>query len=270
MREYHPHLSHYADHWAMDFCPELSSAAWGDKKVAAAYLEKYWLPQAEYQAYWKPLQDQLFINQDKLCCHPDGALAQMLFDSSYKVLALRGGFTLCEEYYQALQQCMHRLGNKHFVVIESRFGLADPEPAFRMKYPVDISWKELSQGGNFISAFLFDVSVKEYFVFGDTLDWAWYAANDGPLVLLAFKEKHAALFAPLFRAPQQEWAAILQKLPPIYQARVRQDDAVIAPMGKRTLTLPPKTSPSLIRGFVAKHSHINPNYEETLHRETDL
>lgn len=53
----------------------------------------------------------------------------------------------------------------------------DGEPMFRMKFPVNITWEELTSG-NYISAVLLEMSYNEYFVFGNSGSYGKYSAND--------------------------------------------------------------------------------------------
>lgn len=91
---------------------------------------KYWLTNTEYENIWAPIQNQIFINQDK-------GLSELIFAEQYKILAMRGGCLFLEEDYKQLQQCLFAIGEKYFVVIENTFGGKLQEPAFRMKFSIE-------------------------------------------------------------------------------------------------------------------------------------
>ena len=188
MREYHLHLEHYATYWWSSFSSIILESEWGNKELARSYLEKYWLSQAGYKKEWQPIQDQIFINQEK-------GLPAQIFSEQYDLLALRGGVLLEEIDLEALQKCMLDIEDKYFVIIENTFDGKVDEPPFRMKYPVNISWKEL-MSGNFISSILFEMYYKEYFIFSNSGVWGMYSANEyeRPLNIIGFKPEYSSVF----------------------------------------------------------------------------
>ena len=81
------------------------------------------------------------------------------------MIALRGGNLFVEEDFLQLQKAMQEVGEEYFVIIQHSQEFTDGEPMFRMKFPVNITWEELTSG-NYISAVLLEMSYNEYFVFG--------------------------------------------------------------------------------------------------------
>lgn len=217
MIEYEHHIEKYSllgYHMYSHVVPE---SEWGDKKLAKSYLEKYWLSQAVYDKKWHPIQDKIFTNQEK-------GLPAQVFSEQYELIALRGGFLLEEVDFKELQKCMLNLEDKHFVVIENTFGGKLDEPPFRMKYPTNISWKEL-MSGNFISSILFEMFHKEYFIFSDSGVWGMYAANeyDKPLNIIGFKPEYSAIFNKNITQSKEEWKEIKENwLPPSYHIRTQR------------------------------------------------
>lgn len=214
MKEYQDILieysySIYSMHSTM--IPELE---WGNKEVAEKYLEKYWLPKEEYEKAWKPIQDRIFINQEK-------GLPSLIFAKEYEIIALRGGVLFEEKDFKQLQDCFLKVGDKHFVIVENSFGNELQRTPFRMKYPVAISWQEF-MSGNFISSVLAEMCANEYFVFGDSAAWGKYAANDyeKPLDIIGFKKEYSQLFKDIFRVPKEEEFEIFEWLPPLYKKRI--------------------------------------------------
>ncbi|WP_121356805.1 hypothetical protein [Flavisolibacter nicotianae] len=187
---------------------------WGLKAVGRGYLEKYGLTEPEYETFWKPLQDEIFINQDR-------ALPEMVFGDSYRLIALRGGVLFEKADFESLQACFLELGERSFVVIENTFGKSSDEPPLRMKYPAIVTWEEL-MSGNFISSVLFEMPHKEYFVFGQTAAWGKYSANDfeKPLDIIGFKPELSNLFMRNLTQPDEEWQEVREWLPPDYKDRV--------------------------------------------------
>ena len=220
MIEYEHHIEKYSllgYHMYSHVVPE---SEWGDKKLAKRYLEKYWLSQAEYEKKWLPIQDQIFINQEK-------GLPAQVFSESYELMALRGGTLLEEIDLEELQKCMLSLGDEYFVIIENTYGGKLDEPPFCMKYPVNISWREL-MSGNFISSILFEMFHKEYFIFSVSGVWGMYAANEykRPLNIIGFKPEHSYIFNKNITQSEEEWKEIKAHwLPPSYHIRTQRPHA---------------------------------------------
>lgn len=185
---------------------------WSQPKKAEAYLEKYWLSKKEYDEHWKPIQDAMFTNQEK-------GLPDLKFTKSYEMLTLRGGVLFEEKDFLQLQSCMNQVGDKYFVVIENSFGDID-KPLIRVKFPVDITWKDL-MSGSFISDVIIDCDINEYFVFGESGAWGKYAANDyiHALDIVGFKKEYSSLFREVFKVLSEEDTEISEWVPKGYLDR---------------------------------------------------
>jgi len=175
------------------------------RKQTESYFEKYWLSKTEYLQKWLPLQNSIYEVSGKQ--FPD-----IRFKDGFEVIPLRGGLIFAEEDFCLLQRCMKETGDRNFVVVENdnedntRYG----EPLLRFVYPANITWSELLSGA-YVSRALFQISIKEYFVFGDTGRWGKYVANDyiNPLDLVGFQKEVSSLFRanfePLVESEVSEW-----------------------------------------------------------------
>jgi hypothetical protein len=181
----------------MHFSTMLAARDWGDQVAASKYLEKYWLPETEYEKIWKPIQDQIFVRGKRL---PD-----LVFSNSYELLAFRGGCLFVEEDFTKLQECFIKLGNSHFAIVENPFLAEADEPLFRMKYPASISWNELISG-NYISAIILESDIKEFYVFGETSAWGKYSASSykHPVDIVGFLPNHASFFRETLKVEEDE------------------------------------------------------------------
>jgi hypothetical protein len=169
MKEYTKHLEFYQNYKHSSFSTLVPSPQWGNKQSAQNFLQKYWLPEQEYLAVWKPIQDCIFdIRVEDSKCN---------FQPEFELIKLEGGCLFLEEDFKQLQQAMTAIGETHFVVIQSAQDFTQGEPMFRMKFPVAISWEEL-MSGNYISAVLFEMNRNEYLVFGNSGKLGKYAASD--------------------------------------------------------------------------------------------
>jgi hypothetical protein len=176
-------------------------------------LQKYWLPEQEYLNIWKAIQDKIFVEGKSL---PD-----LIYHSQFELIALRGGCLFLEEDFKQLQKAMQKAGEKYFVIIQRSQEFTVGEPMFRMKFPVNITWKELTSG-NYISAVLFEMSYNEYFVFSESGSWGKYSANDYdyPLDIIGFKSELASIFREQFEQPKEEKEEIREWLPQEYKALI--------------------------------------------------
>ena len=187
--------------------------------LAEDYLNKYWLTESEYLSRWKKIHQRIFNNIH--ICLPD-----LVFNSTFNLIALRGGRLFEKVDFLQLQKSLIEIGETHFVVIENTFDdkLFENtfgtyhELAFRMKYPTNISWEELNNG-SFISSTIVEDMHKEFFVFSESGKWGKYAANDykQPLDIIGFKPEYEAIFKNNFEQPSEEWEEIKEWLPPKYK-----------------------------------------------------
>lgn len=212
MIEYLRHIEEYSNYWFGDFSKLTPADKWGDKQVAEKYLQKYWLPDHEYQSQWRPIEEMIF-NHGK-------GLPDLAFKPTFNMLALRGGGLFEEQDFKQLQKTIRELGEDHIVIIQRSQGFTEGEPVFRMKFPSEISWEELVSG-NFISAVLLEMHYNEYYVFGESGTWGKYAANDYdyPMDILGFKPEVSPIFMEEFKQPREEWEEIQGWLPEEYKGR---------------------------------------------------
>lgn len=194
----------------------ISASHWGNQQVAIDYLERYWLSLPEYLKIAKPVQDQVFINQDV-------GLPSIVFPPQFDLHVLRGGCLFVPDEFARLQECTRSISENFLFVIENTFAGRVKEPTFRMRFPSDISWDEISDG-NFISSILLEMPHKEYFVFGESGAWGKYVANDYkfPLDVLGFKPEVSKVFMDNFKISETECRELLNVIPPAYSSRIRQ------------------------------------------------
>ena len=213
--EYKRHIDFYKKkYWFSTSSDLLPFKNWGNKDLAKKYLRKYWLPEQEYLSIWKPVQDKIFVQGKSL---PD-----LIYCSEFDMIALRGGCLFLEEDFKQLQRAMQEVGEEYFVIIQHSQDFTDGEPMFRMKFPVSITWEELTSG-NYISAVLLEMSYNEYLVFGSKGNWGKYSANDyeNPLDIIGFKPELTPIFQEHFKQPKEEQEEIQEWLPQIYKELIK-------------------------------------------------
>jgi len=214
MKEYSRHVEEYLNYWLADYSKLIPQNQWENKELAEEYLQKYWLLEQEYLSVWKPIQDKIFIQRK---CLPD-----LIFHPEFEMTALRGGCLFLEEDFSQLQKAMREIGEEYFVIIQHSQEFMEGEPMFRMKFPVNITWKELISG-NYISAVLFEMSYNEYFVFSESGNWGKYSANDYeyPLDIIGFKPELASVFREHFKQSKEEREEIREWLPQKYKKLIK-------------------------------------------------
>lgn len=104
-----------------------------------------------------------------------------------------------EQELESLKKCLDKTGDDFFYIIQNDFG-NDELLTFRLKFPVTIAWGELISG-NYISTVLFEMFHNDYFVFGDSLLWGKYCANDEntPIDIYGVKSSELSLFLTNFK-----------------------------------------------------------------------
>ena len=210
MLEFAEHVEFYSNYWFGDYSKFVSEPNWGNKKLAAKYLQKFWLTEQEYLSVWNPIQDKIFIEGKTL---PD-----LIYRPEFEIIALRGGCLFMEEDYLQFQKAMQRVGDDYFVIIQNSQDFTEGEPMFRMKFPVSITWEKLISG-NYISAVLLEMNYNEYFVFGSKGNWGKYSANDyeNPLDIIGFKSELAHIFQEHLKQPKREQEEIRGLIPQEYK-----------------------------------------------------
>jgi hypothetical protein len=213
MIEYTHHINEYANYWYADFSKSTPLSQWGDKKSATKYLEKYWLNEKEYFETWKSTQDKIFIR--------NSSLPNLIYNTDFEIMALDGGCLFARKDFEQLQKIMQELGEKYFVIIQHTQDFTHGEPMFRMKFPVNITWEELT-GGNYISAVLFEMHYNEYYIFGETTHWGRYSATDYkfPINIIGIKPQCVSIFKKYFSQSKKELDEVQKWLPQVYKDRI--------------------------------------------------
>lgn len=215
MQEFQSHLDFYRVHPQMHFSKLLTESNWGNKALATKYMTKYWLNEHEYLNMWKPIQDKIFFNNKNL---PD-----MVYRPSFEIIASIGGCLFIKDDFIRLQKTMKLLSNKYFVIIQISQDFTVGEPMFRMKFPVNITWEELTNG-NYISAILLEMNHNEYFVFSESGNWGRYSANDYkyPVDIIGFKPDLTPIFRKQFPYQNENYIEVMSNLPDIYIKKLNQ------------------------------------------------
>jgi hypothetical protein len=131
------------------------------------------------------------------------------------VIILKGGIVFFKEEFEIYQTCMKIVGDKYFIILEDYDENKPPHtsgPPFRLKYPVDVTWEEMTSNSNphIISFGVFFRLIRNYFVFGDSGTWGKYEGSDyrWPLCIIGFDKKYSCLFRDKFKVPNEDVEAL--------------------------------------------------------------
>jgi len=215
MIEYKAHIDMFSLEGSWWFSKLTSQSDWGNLSIARDYLKKYWLPVDEYNVKWKEIQSKVFKELDL-------SLPHLVFQKKFDLTAIKGGCLFLKDDFEILQKCLLEIGEKYIILVENTFNGKLEEPAFRMKYPSNITWEEFTSG-NFISSTIIEHPHKEYFVFSESGKWGKYSANDyeQPLDIIGFKPEHKSIFKKSFEQSPEEWEEIKEWLPPKYKEIIK-------------------------------------------------
>lgn len=222
MKLYSKYIESYSEEYNLIFNTRLTEEEWKDKKRALNYLHKYHISPDEYTQKWLPIQESIFFNISK-------EFPKVRFKGGYSLYIMTGGVLLEKEDFESLQRCMIQLGDKSLIIIQNDFGGALKEPPLRMKYPVNITWEELLEGG-FISTALFENYHYDFFVFSESGNWGKYAANiyEYPLSIIGFRTKYETVFEKEYVGSLQENEKLMNVIPDEYKG-----DSIVVPKNRK-------------------------------------
>jgi len=161
-----------------EFCTALSFYTHSQSKnKTSLFFEKYWLPSRRLDEKWVPIVNSAFklINNDSIF-----NIEENINYEKFRLKKSPGGLTLTESQLANIKTWANTCGDRSFSLIEHQAIQAphsDGAPPLRFEFPIDISWRDLNDGG-FISLHLFGLSSGNYFLAGDSGAWIIYAGND--------------------------------------------------------------------------------------------
>lgn len=179
--EYQDHLDYYSNKALSWFSVLTSNEEWGDKNSANLYLDKYWLPYKDFQNKWEKYLNAIFSSNFDIA---------NLFKNNFFTLSIPGGSFFIEKDFNKLRRFLLEIGEEELILVENTFGANQYQPAFRMKFPASITWKELTSG-NFISSTILEDINKEYYLFGSIPHWGAYVAthDSDPVNIIGVEQK---------------------------------------------------------------------------------
>lgn len=160
-----------------------------DYKAAEEYMLHYSLTKEDYEKTWKSIWGKIF---NQVCIgHPKG-----VFKKDFQVWKLMGGSLFEESEFLSFQKSINSIGDKYIIIIQNVF--QDDTPPFRMRFPSDITWKELCSG-SFLSKALLEMDFNDYYMFGESGEWGKYSATEAyfPMDYLGVNSSSRSAFQEL-------------------------------------------------------------------------
>jgi len=161
-------------------------------EISKNYLQSYFVSWYEFEANIKSRMNKIFINGFNTFPHK-------IFKEDLLIIPSVGGVLMTFEDFEFISYCMKYSKDKFLYIIEDFHPKKPPHnfgPSLRFKYPSNISWEQINMNEG-ISFQLFQLSARNYYVFGDNGCWGRYVANDyfntiqnigaTPLDITAFK-----------------------------------------------------------------------------------
>jgi hypothetical protein len=104
----------------------------------------------------------------------NAARREKTFPANYEWFTTDGGILLDREEYQMLKKISALSHEKFIFILED---LPGNSPGLSFRFPNTASWRNL-QSGERVSFEVFERPIRNYFVFGDSLDWGKYVRSD--------------------------------------------------------------------------------------------
>ena len=133
------------------------------------FLQKYALDDDTFRKECAPVMQEVFrLNEKRGFNLQEMSVAELFQDGFHAFAYFTSHIFLDKEHFMLTQSIGKQLGDNYLYIIEEDGD--DPDIAFRLRFPMDISWEELCSGGC-ISDVLFKGMEKCYYVFGDSGRW---------------------------------------------------------------------------------------------------
>ena len=148
---------------------------------AHAFLRHFAIEENDFKRNCLPILQQIFLLPLNEAFDIYSMDLCQVFQHNYnmKVHILSPIFT--SETYPMIQGISKAYGEKYFYVIEKEYPDEDTDTAFKLRFPTDISWRELLNGG-FISEILFNMPYNQYYVFGESCNWGIWCDFENPWI----------------------------------------------------------------------------------------
>ena len=135
-----------------------------------AFLERYAMNDADYKNECLTVMRQIFKQSPSEMFRIHHHSAYDMFQDRFHLFVNIGGTLFGEDDYTLIQAIGKSFGDKYWYIVEDETCEQDVDVAFKLRFPIDISWQELISGGC-ISDVVFNMFHNNYYVFGDSGCW---------------------------------------------------------------------------------------------------
>lgn len=171
------------------------------------FCRRFWLENQAYISTWLPIQREIFHGRNEY-------KIEQIFRENFQVIIQNGCSSIDEDLLELTKKLMSQLGNTKIVLVQNNPMSPDAE-FIRLMFDKGIKWHELLSG-SYLSAYLFEVPVGEFFIFSEDNRWGIYSSNDAdyPFYMIGFVPLLEELFTTIFKPTQD--TKIINWLKPIY------------------------------------------------------
>ncbi len=135
------------------------------------FLQKYALDNDTFLMECVPTMRKIFRYGEKQELDLRQQLVTQFFHNEYLIFPyITTHIFLDEEHFLLTQSMGKALGESYIYIIEDETCEECHDAAFKLRFPVEVSWDELCSGGC-VSDALFKVMHNCYYVFGDSGEW---------------------------------------------------------------------------------------------------
>jgi hypothetical protein len=96
VKEYESILLKYQKDGYDMYSKTVPRAQWGNRTIAERYLEKYWIPNAEYKDTWKIIQQRVFTAATI-------GVSELVFQPDFEIFLIRGGCLFAQDDFERLR-----------------------------------------------------------------------------------------------------------------------------------------------------------------------
>lgn len=147
--------------------PDMSAAVSYDK--AERFLNRYAIDDDFKIRECKRCMEKVFVWPTNKLFYIESDSPQKLFIHSFHLFAHLSTPLFTKEHFKLIQDVGKAIGDKWLYIIEECDKRNDAI-AFKLQFPIDVNWDELTDGG-FISDVLLNMFHNNYFLFGDSGKW---------------------------------------------------------------------------------------------------
>ena len=146
---------------------------------AYAFLRNFSIEENDFERNCLPIMQQIFLLSLNDAFDIYSMDLCQVFQHNYNLKVHILSPILTSETFPMIQRICKAYREKYFYVVEKEYPDENNDTAFKLRFPTNISWMELINGG-FISDILFNMPYNQYYVFGESSNWGIWCDFENP------------------------------------------------------------------------------------------